>query len=1710
MISGTAAAVLALQSPFHDDNSATGAIVSNSSSAETAGGTVSNKNGKNDFFPSSTAAACEDALSGAASSPQGSPTSLNSPCAPCARSISKQRPCASKYYPMRYSDGAPIIAGTAAAQMEAIATATAARITSITNDEHLEYGVGCDVVNAVASLGPMSGAGEILSRSHGFNTAGGGETYSSPYWNSTMSTNTISRTMGASKSNALSWVDHNRHSVPMGNSRVTPLEHDRASPEGFQNDHQVSLVSCTAQHAVRSTPATAAAATGGGMDILAEIICHAPPMSVPQAQAKSPQVQSNTSSYPQHYNSATSSIPSYQEIYQQDYQQGASSQQAQHHQVAQHQAQHYPQAVSQSPCNNNARVSSIPSYQEIYREMGLSPQQQQQQHVDSQRHANSHYNSASYSVEEVQVDAHTNANSCGNNSKRTMSHHYTSRATTHFGHAQRSPDTNERIDEGKELYTRKDLVTLGGHLPEGKDVHGNMRDGCDSLIVGSLEKDIRETDGLLWLLYTSDRSNGGAALCQSYHKKRPIRLFRSSLLSTGDRQNSKYTPPFLDVEDDLEEDSDVAYRYDGLYMVRAVWDMNGNETESFPTVALDGAWQTFFLTRIPKKPLQKEKYEAGLVYNTMGCQELWSTIQKMRGIKKPKKFEIPAPPVKLPSLRKSCVSGVWKDRKCAGFVRPVVEEEVKAPPQAGPKPPRSKSPRTTVPAENKPRRKQKQQKEEDVESHPVKESHAHEEEDEADEASDSDSSQQQLQISLSLVSSASAAKVLTPRPRLNSVTQPQPKKPQHDADSSDSETSTSVSQQKQIISPSKSLHSQLPKKRKPCPSPKMKSLLINKKQPDDAHNVSDAYFPKRASAARAEAANKEMLGGGSSRSYKRKSSESAPSAVTSAAVTKLSSRAASSRKRTKITHHDDSYSSSSSSEHPPSPPDTVDQSILTINSRILVIYKGSVFKATIRKRRFKKNKHDFLIHYDGNKKTNVHWVPLDRITEILEVFVDTPPKKQRGGNAAGGEKNKVGKKKKGGNKRKASVSRQESIESQSSLAVSEVENDNEPTGDSGTNSEVTMQRQTSLQQSHYNDEETESQSPPLKKAHPSTDIDKKMSQGTDQDDKVPLAAIETHSSDDGLQNGEKSSSSEVPAAIKDGHSSTVMEANFEKPSESSKSGNVKTPVSDETHADSIVQDDESDQKKESSEEPEPDSAVLDEEEETLDMEQLELPSLDDANVCVAQQLLREPSNNKESKITSSSTENNSNPNDPLLTLAMEAEADISADEGDNVESNAKHLQQESGDENRSGNNNAKQQQQPPARSGPTSDFKYPIGGHVYVEYRQIFYSSTILKARKKRSVKEYFVHYEGYKKSSNRWAKENTLHEVNALTTQRYDEQRFIPADILYESSQPCVDFSMVTRGKKATSESGGSGINGEPPSLHDITDHPASSTDPKKSPPHRMRSDASDAALQTLSSGVAFLAGSMVFVEWSGALYLAKMVKKRYSGNRTEYLISYDGFDRDHDAWVTVRKIYEVNPQTKRVFKRINSDLTGAPGNDGDKATTKRAPPGPKRRETRKKAHDDNEAASLSVSASNTVTSQIMSKTRKNGEHDKSHSHAHVYQRTSSRSTVQSTHSASASRTTTTTIHPLTTAMQGIDPGVEFLPGSTLFAEYKGGLCLAKMLKKRGKGDYMEYYIQYNGLKKQKGHEELESESEVWMSVDLVYEINPQTKRMFRQLSKK
>jgi hypothetical protein len=61
---------------------------------------------------------------------------------------------------------------------------------------------------------------------------------------------------------------------------------------------------------------------------------------------------------------------------------------------------------------------------------------------------------------------------------------------------------------------------------------------------------------------------------------------------------------------------------------------------------------------------------------------------------------------------------------------------------------------------------------------------------------------------------------------------------------------------------------------------------------------------------------------------------------------------------------------------------------LDIGTRVNVDFKGTLYKATIHKHRVKSDKQEFLIHYDGNKKSNVRWIPVDCIESTDEPSED--------------------------------------------------------------------------------------------------------------------------------------------------------------------------------------------------------------------------------------------------------------------------------------------------------------------------------------------------------------------------------------------------------------------------------------------------------------------------------------------------------------------------------------------------------------------------------------------------------------------------------------------------------------------------------------------------------------------------------------------------
>lgn len=1004
------------------------------------------------------------------------------------------------------------------------------------------------------------------------------------------------------------------------------------------------------------------------------------------------------------------------------------------------------------------------------------------------------------------------------------------------------------------------------------------------------DKDIREVDGLLWFLFSADRTNGGGALCKAFHRKVPVRVFRSSTLS------GRYAPPYLDDEEN-EEDDEIAYRYDGLYTIDAVWDVHGNETDAFPCVGVDG-WQTYFFTRVPKRPLEKERHVAGMQYNKLGLQELWGEVQKMRGVRRPKKFEIPMAPIKLPAMKRVAITGPNASRKMGAYRPPSLEEL-------------QKKQREEIKQQVKLLKRQESSSKgsmngfnrEDENS----QSSAGEEEESQEEVDGNDSEDSESMLRCRSPTSRQSSpcdKVITPRPRLNSSASSRNRGNTKD-DSSDSESSTTASKSRR--SPTKQS------------SPKISTHSLD----------SSLFFPKRASAAKAENANREMFGK-KKRPYNRKSNTRGVN-----------------KKRKKL---DDSDSDSSSSDDS----DLVDQAVLTVGSRVLVQYKGSLFKATVRNRREKNDKHSFLIHYDGNKKTNVHWVPLEHITEILSICLDaTPPSTKSSGGAV---------------KRKAKKPKRP--------VLVQLEKKNDARSDSGDGpGDEAM--------------EEESSSP--------------LQRGKGKEDAIENAvenqgAVENESVvDNDIIDDDDASNTDSRA-----HSQSDEHANLNVEKEAG-DDNYEMDIEEPTHS--------------------------------VDDESLESAS----NPAVS------PTKRQYRKTVVLDLERAAPlKKSPLKKFPGEDEdsdEDMSPNESESIFSAAK----------------------PKASSGPAEKFTYPIGCNVYVEYgrSKIFYRSTVVNARKKRTVSEYLVHYDGYKKSANRWVTESSVHDVNPDTTRRFEEQRNVPEEILYEE-----ESTERSTGRRKGSDQ----------------DKPTQRTTQSKHP-RRMRSDiselSSESVLGNIEPGVAFLQGSVVFAEWKGVLFLAKMIKKRYSGDRTEYLVSYDGYSSKHDAWVSIHKIYEVNPQTKRAFKKLSQDASGA-----------------KRRETKKQEEEDDD------DDENTIESSPKKRAYRKRSVEESSSKASPTRRGSRKKKDDSSEEVDApsSRSTARASRTSTLDMQGIEPGVDFLPGSTIFAEYKGGLCLAKMVKKRGKGDYVEYYIQYMGLKKTE---------ETWMSTGLLYEINPQTKRMFRLYSK-
>ena len=284
-------------------------------------------------------------------------------------------------------DGAPIIAGTAAAAM---AIATAARIAEekhgfiVKEDESFNRMVS---LSTEAVLGMEKKTPKVVSRG----------------------------------------VEKNAGEA----NRITPEEMPQSAVKGV-------VLQSSVQQSRSISEKMPYRKNLGGMDILADIISHVPPMEVPDSLP-------STSSAPLTLASRAAAPPMAAPPM-------AAPPTAAMSSSIHYAHQSYPQHFYQQQ-HQHTLVPSIPSYQEIYQEMGLTT-------------SHPHYAHLYHRTAEAMATPHTYP--------LQEKQHY-------FGH----PISGE-IEEGKELYTRKDLMLMGGHAAENKDVHGSMKEGADSVVLCQL------------------------------------------------------------------------------------------------------------------------------------------------------------------------------------------------------------------------------------------------------------------------------------------------------------------------------------------------------------------------------------------------------------------------------------------------------------------------------------------------------------------------------------------------------------------------------------------------------------------------------------------------------------------------------------------------------------------------------------------------------------------------------------------------------------------------------------------------------------------------------------------------------------------------------------------------------------------------------------------------------------------------------------------------------------------------------------------------------------------------------------------------------------------------------------------------------------------------------------------------------------------------
>jgi len=370
---------------------------------------------------------------------------------------------------------------------------------------------------------------------------------------------------------------------------------------------------------------------------------------------------------------------------------------------------------------------------------------------------------------------------------------------------------------------------------------------------------------------------------------------------------------------------------------------------------------------------------------------------------------------------------------------------------------------------------------------------------------------------------------------------------------------------------------------------------------------------------------------------------------------------------------------------------------------------------------------------------------------------------------------------------------------------------------------------------------------------------------------------------------------------------------------------------------------------------------------------------------------------------------------------------------------------------------------------PGSSVSFQPGSNVFVLWKNGLYPAQILSKETNNSTSgggseqqennnAYFVHYNSYHDDFDSWVPLSRIYKITKQTQRVFElsnrgndneeleidssggsrggNKRGGGGDRRMSTSTPY--HTMERRNRSRTSGGGTTG----------------SSTTTTKTSCTTSLSSTTTIDMGDIDSGVVFLPGSGVYVAWKMGLFQAKMLKRRKVSEETEYLVHYIGYSDSYDAWVPLSRIYEISPQTKRIFGRCKDVVLDSMDNDDEASSSS---------STSEDDDDRNDTKQVGVE---TLSLKPKESCNHNNNSNRSKKTCGLFD------------------------------VENVSPGVEFERGRAIYAEYKNVFYLAKMLKKRtrGKANH-QYFVHYDGFRKS---------SDAWVSTGKVYEINSQTKRLF------